>query len=104
MSSAGRSSWGTRGPDRESFRWSEDTTGSSKVKLRLTGLEQTLIPMVFFRSMDAQLPEPILGDPYSQGILDRCDVDLKAGHFIRDDRFIEYVMHRTKHLDLWCQV
>lgn len=90
--------------DRASFKRSEDTVGSSKVKLRLTGPEQTLIPMVFFRAMDAQQSEPILGDPYSQGILDKCDVDLKAGHFIRDDRFIEYVMNRTKHLDVWCQV
>lgn len=94
---------GTRGSDRASFR-SKDTIGLSKVKLKLTGLEQTLIPMVFFRSIDAQQPEPILGDPYSQGILDRCDIDLKADHFIRDDRFIEYVMNRTKHLDVWCQV
>ncbi|KAK7705120.1 hypothetical protein SLS63_014187 [Diaporthe eres] len=60
--------------------------------------------MVFFRSMDAQLPEPILGDPYSQGILDRCDVDLKAGHFIRDDRFIEYLRMRTSTNVRWIDV
>lgn len=89
---------------KESLKWSEDTTGSSKAKLRLTGPEQTTIPMVFFRSLDAQLPEPILGDPYSKGILEKCDVDLNASHFIKDDRFIEYVMNRTKQLDNWCQV
>lgn len=74
------------------------------MKLVLSGPEQIAIPMVFFRSLDAQLPEPILGDPYSQGILDRCEIDLEADHFIRDDRFIEYIMHRTKQLDKWCQV
>lgn len=95
---------GTRGSLRGSLEWLGDTSGSSKVKLRLSGPEQTAIPMAFFRSLDAQLPEPILGDPYSQGILDKCEIDLEADHFIRDDRFIEYIMHRTKHLDKWCQV
>lgn len=89
---------------RENFKWSEDITPSSKQKLRLTGPEETMIPMVFFRSLDAQLPDPILGDPYAQEILEKCDIDLTASHFIRDDRFIEYVMNRTKQLDIWCQV
>lgn len=95
---------GTRGSFGEPLKWLKDTTGSSKVRLTLDGPEKTVIPMVFFRSLDAQLPEPILGDPYSQDILDRCEIDLKADHFIRDDRFIEYIMHRTKRLDTWCQV
>ena len=90
---------GIRGPE-----GSKDTTESSKLRLSLTGAEKTVIAMVFFRSMDAQLPDPVLGDPYSQGILDRCEIDLNEGHFIRDDRFIEYVMNRTKHIDNWCQV
>ena len=89
---------------RASFTRSEHTTGSPKERLSFTGVEKTVIPMVFFRAMDAKLPEPILGDPYSQGILDSCEIDLKEDHFIRDDQFIEYVMNRTKHLDIWCRV
>lgn len=83
---------------------SEDTPASPKVRLNLTGAERTVLPMVFFRSMDAQLPNPVLGDPYSQAILEKCEVDLNDDHFIRDDRFIEYIMKRTKQLDSWCQV
>lgn len=104
MSSIGRGAWEQRVSFRDTSRRSNDTAESPKVKLRLNGPEETTIPMVFFRSLDAQSPEPILGDPYSQEILDKCEVDLSASHFIRDDRFIEYVMHRTKHLDTWCQV
>lgn len=75
-----------------------------KEKIRLTGPEETMIPMVFFRALDAKKPHPILGDPYSQKILDRCDIDFSAEHFIKNDRFIEYVMNRCKQLDTWCQV
>ncbi|ROW12441.1 hypothetical protein VMCG_00824 [Cytospora schulzeri] len=74
-----------------------------KEKIQLTGPEETMIPMVFFRALDAKKDRPILGDPYSQKILDRCDIDFSAGHFIRNDRFIEYVMNRCKQLDTWCQ-
>jgi hypothetical protein len=90
---------GTEGAERP-----KNTTGPPKAKLSLTGAEKTVIPMVFFRSMDAQRPDPILGDTYSQGIMDRIEMDLNEDQFITDDRFIEYVMNRAKHLDNWCQV
>lgn len=75
-----------------------------KQKIRLTGPEETMVPLIFFRALDAKKSNPILGDPYSQKILDRCDIDFSADHFIKNDRFIEYVMNRCKQLDTWCQV
>lgn len=82
----------------------QDKIVPPKERLQLTGPEETMIPMVFFRALDAKKPRPILGDPYSQTILDRCDIDFSAGHFIRNDRFIEYFMNRCRQLDIWCQV
>ncbi|KUI60379.1 Tetracenomycin polyketide synthesis O-methyltransferase TcmP [Cytospora mali] len=61
-----------------------------KEKIRLTGPEATMLPMVYFRALDAKKPNPILGDPYAQKLLDRCDIDFSAEPFVKDDRFIEY--------------
>lgn len=89
---------------RKTLKRSQDTISSPIGRLRLTDAEEAMMPMVFLRSQDAQLSEPILDDPYCKEILERCETDLSAKHFIEDVRFMEYVMNRTKHLDVWCQV
>ncbi|KAI0006655.1 S-adenosyl-L-methionine-dependent methyltransferase [Xylariaceae sp. FL0662B] len=76
-----------------------------KEKIRLQGVEQTLLPMVMFKIRDAESPHPILGDPYAKQLLDRCDVDLEASHFsaTMDPRYVTWIANRAKRFDDWCQ-
>ncbi|KAH8201956.1 hypothetical protein TruAng_003869 [Truncatella angustata] len=86
----------------------KDITMSSirpKEKIRLEGVEQTLLPMVLFKIRDAQNPKPILGDPFAKQLLDCCDIDLEASHFsaTTDDRYVTWIANRARRFDLWGQ-
>ncbi|ROV88907.1 hypothetical protein VSDG_08954 [Cytospora chrysosperma] len=74
-----------------------------KEEIRLTGAEEMLLPVVFLKAEDAKSDEPILGDPYSQQLLDRCAIDYSRTHFTRDYRYIKWVTTRAKQFDDWCQ-
>jgi O-methyltransferase involved in polyketide biosynthesis len=75
-----------------------------KEDIRLTGAEEMLLPVVFLKAEDAKSDEPILGDPFSQQLLDRCAIDYSKTHFTRDYRYIKWVTSRAKQFDDWCQV
>ncbi|KAH8646196.1 S-adenosyl-L-methionine-dependent methyltransferase [Xylariales sp. PMI_506] len=79
--------------------------GLPKERVQLTGVEQTLLSMVNLKAVDAskRFGEPILNDPYSQQLLDRCDVDINSKLMAEDPRWVRYVCGRTKRLDQWCQ-
>lgn len=81
------------------------STVAPKEKIRLKGVEQTLLPMVLFKVRDAQNPRPILDDPYAKQLLARCDIDLDATHFsaTADDRYVTWIANRAKRFDQWSQ-
>lgn len=76
----------------------------AKEEIRLTGGEEMLLPIVFLKAEDAKSDQPILGDPFSQQLLDRCALDYSKTHFDRDYRYIKWVANRAKQFDIWCQV
>lgn len=53
-------------------------------KPELGYLEQLLVPMLWWRALDTQNPNPILNDPYAAGIFERCDFDMSQPCFLRD--------------------
>lgn len=75
-----------------------------KEPIRLTGAEEMLLPVVFVKAVDAKYDQPVLGDPFSQSLLDRCDIDYSRSHFTRDSRYVKWVSTRARQFDLWCQV
>ncbi|ROW10337.1 hypothetical protein VMCG_01782 [Cytospora schulzeri] len=75
-----------------------------KEEIRLTGAEEMLLPVVFVKAVDAESDKPILGDPFSQQLLDRCAIDYSKSHFSRDKRYVTWVANRAKQFDNWCQV
>lgn len=60
-----------------------------KEKILLSGVEETLLASIWCRAKDSQSEEPLLGDPYAQQILDRCDVDYTRSTFaaLHDERW-----------------
>ncbi|KUI72630.1 Tetracenomycin polyketide synthesis O-methyltransferase TcmP [Cytospora mali] len=76
-----------------------------KEKVLLSGIEETLLAAIWCRAKDAQSPEPLLGDPYAQQILNRCDVDYTRSTFaaLHDERWARFISGRSKKLDDWCQ-
>ncbi|ROV91356.1 hypothetical protein VMCG_09673 [Cytospora schulzeri] len=76
-----------------------------KEKVLLSGVEETLLAAIWCRAQDAQSEAPLLGDPYAQPILDRCDVDYTRSTFaaLHDERWARFVSGRARTLDTWCQ-
>lgn len=75
-----------------------------KEKIRLTAAEELVLPMAFLKAKDASSPKPILGDVYSQELLDRCEIDYGRSHFDPDQRNVEWIVGRAKRIDEWCEV
>lgn len=73
-------------------------------KILLTGAEEMLLPVVFFKARDARSEKPILGDPFSEQILDSCIIDYSKTHFTQDSRYVTWINNRAKRFDIWCQV
>lgn len=75
-----------------------------KEEIRLTGAEEMLLPVVYLKAEDSKSQDPILGDPFSQQLLDACAIDYSRTHFTRDYRYITWVTTRAKQFDRWCEV
>lgn len=78
---------------------------SPKERMLLSSVEETLLAGVWCRAQDAASPRPLLGDPYAQPTLDRCDVDYERTTFshLHDERFVRLVSGRGRALDAWCR-
>lgn len=67
---------------------SDDSTGSSsnvaKENVKLSDIEETLLSLLWWRSLDAQAVNPILGDEYAGLVVDRCKFDMSKPFFIND--------------------
>ncbi|KAH8649383.1 S-adenosyl-L-methionine-dependent methyltransferase [Xylariales sp. PMI_506] len=81
------------------------TASLPREKIRLQGVEQTMLATVFLKYRDAKNDQPILGDPYAAQLLERCDINMDDSHFkhLADERYVQFILSRTKRLDQWCQ-
>ncbi len=50
---------------------------TEKVPVDLTGAPQTVLATFYAKALDADLPEPILGDRYAKEIVEHIDYDWK---------------------------
>jgi O-methyltransferase involved in polyketide biosynthesis len=81
------------------------SSGVPREKIHLQGVEHTMLATVFLKYRDAQNDQPILGDPYAARLLERCDINMEDSHFkhLADERYVQFILSRTKRLDQWCQ-
>lgn len=82
---------------------------STKHKIHLMESEETLLAALFCRVQDCNgmgtaTGTPILGDPYAQATLDRCEVDLNRSTFSAglSQGAVTWAANRAKTLDEWC--
>ncbi|KAI0554131.1 S-adenosyl-L-methionine-dependent methyltransferase [Xylaria curta] len=75
------------------------------IKVKLSAVEETMVLTLWSRARDAASPNPVLGDIYAQGILDRVDTSsFSPTMFPRDHRYDDYITVRAKQLDQWCKL
>lgn len=81
------------------------SSASTKERIRLKGVEVTMLYTTRCKARDSESPNPILGDPYAGPLLDSCDVNLQDSDFkeMTDKRWVDLVLKRTKQFDQWCQ-
>ncbi|KAI1862344.1 uncharacterized protein JN550_010206 [Neoarthrinium moseri] len=84
---------------------STDLGERPKERIRLEGVEETLFCTLLPKARDAASPNPILGDPYAQKLVDSCDVDFSRSTFsaVDNERAMRWVANRAKTFDRWCQ-
>lgn len=73
-------------------------------KIHLTGPEELLLGTLFMRAEDAKYSNPVLGDQYAQGLIERCNINTGESHYPTDPRWVRAIACRAKQLDDWCQV
>ncbi|KAH9890293.1 putative polyketide synthase protein [Xylariomycetidae sp. FL2044] len=71
----------------------------SRIKVTLTGLQETAMACVGARALDAQLPQPILGDVFALRVMDQVDYDISKFHIGPMQRISQCI--RAKHFDNW---
>lgn len=71
----------------------------SKVSVALKGVAETLLISLAARAFDANSQNPILGDPYAKGVLDRLEYDLEKVNMAAPDS--AGVAIRTRQFDKW---
>ncbi|KAL1862728.1 hypothetical protein Daus18300_008372 [Diaporthe australafricana] len=72
-------------------------------KVTLHEVEQTLLITLFWRTLDARSPSPVLGDRRAQRTLDRLeDLSLEA-MYGTDERWVRYVAGRAARIDAWTE-
>jgi O-methyltransferase involved in polyketide biosynthesis len=78
------------------------STGSDKVHVDLTGPPQTMLDMVYARLLDARSPEPVLGDPWAEKLMDRVDYDVSKSPIAKQRRRQTMsIAVRGAQLDIW---
>ena len=75
---------------------------SDKVQVDLTGPPQTMLDMVYARLLDAESPQPVLGDPWAKKILDQVDYDKTKSPILKQRRRQTMsIAVRGAQLDIW---
>jgi O-methyltransferase involved in polyketide biosynthesis len=72
-----------------------------RIRVDLHGPPQTMLATLYAKALDADLPNPILGDRYAKEIVDRIDYDwTKTAIAVRNS---PSVTTRTAHFDTWAR-
>lgn len=72
----------------------------------LTDIEALAFLFLWWRAIDALSPYPILNDPYAASTWSRCKADDMRHPWMRfpsDQRWVNFICHRTRTIDLWTQ-
>ncbi len=78
------------------------STGSDRVHVDLTGPPQTMLDMVYARLLDADSPQPVLGDPWAKTLMDRVDYDVTKSPIVKQRRRQTMsIAVRGAQLDIW---
>ncbi len=76
-------------------------TDTDKVHVDLSGAPQTMLATLYAKALDADLPNPILGDRYAKEIAERIDYDWKKTAITA--RTSPSVTTRSAHFDNWAR-
>ncbi|MGZ0153179.1 class I SAM-dependent methyltransferase [Kribbella sp. WER1] len=68
----------------------------------LTGVQQTLTPVLKAKALDNRLPDPVLGDEYAERAMRRLDPEYDRGRFAASQLGLAAVV-RAKALDDWAR-
>ena len=75
---------------------------TDKLQVDLSGAPQTMLATLYAKALDADLPEPILGDRFAKDIVDRIDYDWSRTSITAATS--PSVTTRSAHFDTWaCQ-
>ena len=77
----------------------ETVTETGKMRVDLRGAPQTMLATLYAKALDADFPNPILGDTFAKELVDRIDYDWNATTI--DARRAPAVTTRTAHFDMW---
>ncbi|KAI1343643.1 S-adenosyl-L-methionine-dependent methyltransferase [Xylariaceae sp. FL0016] len=58
--------------------------------------------LLYFRAVDADSPEPVLGDIYAKQLINKVDLGV-VDTMGRDLRYVKFWCLRSKRVDTWCQ-
>src|SRR6185312_5696522 len=72
-----------------------------RVQVALEGPPQTMLATLYAKALDAEFPDPILGEPYAKEAVVRIDYAWK--HTTITARNAASVTTRTAHLDTWAR-
>ena len=74
---------------------------TDKLHVDLAGAPQTMLATFYAKALDADLPQPILGDRWAKEIVDRIDYDWKKTAITRHNA--ASVTTRSAHFDNWAR-
>ncbi len=78
------------------------STSSDKVHVDLTGPPQTMLDMVYARLLDAESPQPVLGDRWAKQLMDQVDYDTTKSPILKQRRRQTMsIAVRGAQLDIW---
>ena len=74
---------------------------SEKLHVDLSGAPQTMLATLYAKALDADLPNPILGDRWAEEIVDRIDYDWSKTSITKANS--PSVTTRSAHFDNWAR-
>ena len=78
------------------------STSQDKVHVDLTGPPQTMLDMVYARLLDAESPQPVLGDTWAKKVMDQVDYDVAKSPIAKQRRRqTTSIAVRGAQLDIW---
>lgn len=77
-------------------------TSGDKLHVDLTGPPQTMLDMVYARLLDAESPQPVLGDEWAKKLMDQVDYDTSRSPIAKQRRRqVTSIAVRGAQLDIW---